>query len=136
MKTDVKTITPDATAQEAASEMVKYGIGGLIVVKNKRMKGIVTERDMLKKVVVEAKDSSKILIKSLMVRKVIMIDPNASLSDAVEVMNHHKIKKLPVLDKSTLVGIITITDIISYEPKLVEEISKLFVFRKKSPVAG
>ena len=138
MNTNVKTIDPDSTTQKAAKEMNKYNIGSLIVVKNENMVGIVTERDMLKKIVAKARDSAKTKVKQIMIKRVIMIDPETHLSDAVDVMNQHGIKKLPVLHEKSLVGIITATDIVNAQPKMIEQLSKLFVFsdKKKSAVAG
>ena len=138
MNTNVKTIDPDSTTQKAAKEMNKYNIGSLIVVKNENMVGIVTERDMLKKIVAKARDSAKTNVKHIIIMSVIMIDPETHLSDAVDVMNQHGIKKLPVLHEKSLVGIITATDIVNAQPKMIEQLSKLFVFsdKKKSAVAG
>ena len=137
MNTNVKTIEPDSTVQKAAKEMNKYGIGSLGVVKNENMRGIITERDMLKRIVATARDSAKTKVKQIMIKRVIMIDPEAHLSDAVDVMNQHGIKKLPVLHEKSLVGIITATDIVNAQPKMIEELSKLFVISdKKKVVAG
>lgn len=136
MNTDVKTIGPDATIQEAAKRMDELNIGCFVVTENDHMAGIITERDLLKKVVAKAKDSSRLKVKDVMVKRVIMIDPEADVSDAVDVMNQHGIKKLPVLHGSNLVGIITATDIVNAQPKMIESLSELFVFKKKHSVAG
>ena len=137
MNTDVKTIEPDSSVQEAAKKMNRYNIGSLVVVNKERMVGIVTERDMLKKIVAKARDSAKTKVKNIMIKRVVMIDPETHLSDAVDVMNQHRIKKLPVLHENSLIGILTATDVIAAQPKMIEELSKLFVFKdKKTAVAG
>jgi len=138
MNTDVKTISPASTAQDAAKEMNKYGIGGLIVVDRDRMAGIVTERDIMRHVVAAGKDPKKVKTKEIMVKRVIMIDPEADIYEAAEIMQQNGIKKLPVLHKSSLVGIITATDIVAAQPKMIQDLSELFAMGKKKSqiVAG
>jgi len=137
MNADVKTIGPNETVKKSAILMNEYDIGSLIVVDDEKMVGIITERDLLKKIVAKSKESSKVKVRNVMNRRVIMIDPETSLSDAADIMNEHKIKKLPVLHEDNLVGIVTATDIIAAQPKMVEDLSKLFALQKqKTHVAG
>lgn len=111
---NVRTIHYDSTVKEAAVIMSKYDIGCLVVVdNNKKVVGIITERDILEKVNARDKTSSKIRIEEIMTPKVITIDANALLDDAVYLMIKHKIKKLPVIENNELVGIITSTDIVA-----------------------
>jgi CBS domain-containing protein len=137
MNTNVKTVEPVVTVQKAAQKMNRFSIGSLVVTKKKSMIGIVTERDLLKKIVAKAKDSSKIKVKQIMVKRVIMVNPETDVSDAADIMSQHKIKKLPVLHEDNLIGIITATDIVAAQPKMIEALSKLFsVGKKKNAVAG
>jgi len=137
MVTDVKTTTPETTAQKAAKKMIEHGIGCLIVVSNGKLSGIVTERDMTKKIVMTGKSSPDTPVKNIMEKDVIMIGPESSVEDACEVMMDKKIKKLPVLEKDNLIGIITAMDIVAAQPKLLEQISELFLMPgSKKAVAG
>lgn len=137
MNRGVKTITEDETVQEAAAEMTKYGIGSLIVVSSGRLRGIITERDIMKKVVTKALDSARVKVKDVMTKDVMMVGPDQDIQDAVDVMMKKRIKKLPVLDDNRLVGIITTTDICAAEPKLIEKLSELMLFTgTKRTIAG
>lgn len=137
MVTDVKTIEQESTVQEAAKEMVKNRVGSLIVVKETRLVGIVTEDDILKKVVAENKNPSKVRVKEIMTRKVIMIDPNEDLDYALEIMKSKKIKKLPVVAGNKLIGIVTTTDICMAEPMAIKKLSELLLIpQDRKIIAG
>jgi signal-transduction protein with cAMP-binding, CBS, and nucleotidyltransferase domain len=58
------------------------------------------------------------------------------LEDATALMVENNIKKLPVVDKGKLVGIITATDLISVQPKMIEDLAKLLLFEEKKEIAG
>ncbi len=127
---------PDSTVREAAKIMTKYRIGSLLVVDNEKLVGIVTELDIIWKVVAGDLDPNTTLVKDIMTKKVIAIKSNRTLEDATHVMMEKKIKKLPVLEGKKLVGIITCTDLVSVQPKLIEALAKLMLFEEKKAVAG
>jgi len=106
----------DVSVREAAKIMSDRNIGSLIVLKNNKIVGIITERDILKNV----GDIGK-RISAVMSRGVITIDHKASLDNAALIMNEKKIKRLPVVDDNKLVGIITATDIIANSDGLNED---------------
>jgi CBS domain-containing protein len=117
----VKTISPGDTVKEAASVMSRHNIGSLVVVNsNKKVVGIVTERDIIEKVNARDKLASRVRIEDIMTSKVITIDANALIDDAVYLMVKHRIKKLPVLDNNELVGIVTSTDIVANSSEVGE----------------
>jgi len=137
MNTDVKTITPDSTVQKAAKKMDEFGIGSLIVVKDGKLAGIVTERDILENVVAKAKLSSQVMVKDIMTKEVIMVRPDMEVEDASEIMMEKKIKKLPVIKDDSLIGIITATDIVTAQPMLMQQLSELMMVPgKRKIVAG
>lgn len=137
MNTDVKTITPDSTVQKAAKKMDEFGIGSLIVVKDGKLTGIVTERDILEKVVAKAKLSSQVMVKDIMTKEVIMVRPDMEVEDASEIMMEKRIKKLPVIKDDSLIGIITATDIVTAQPMLMQQLSELMMVPgKRKIVAG
>jgi len=127
---------PDATVREAAKIMTKYRIGSLLVVDDEKLVGIVTELDIIWKVVAGDLNPNTTLVKDIMTKKVIAIKSNRTLEDATHVMVEKKIKKLPVLEGKKLVGIITCTDLVSVQPKLIEALAKLMLFEEKKAVAG
>ncbi len=137
MNTGVKTIDPESTVQTAAKKMDEFRIGSLIVVKAGKLAGIITERDLLTKVVVKAKDSSKMKVKDAMTKEVIVVRPETDIEDASEVMIEKGVKKLPVVERDSLIGIVTATDIVTAQPKMMEQLSKLFLIPgSKRAVAG
>jgi len=127
---------PGTTVREAAKMMTKYRIGSLLVVDKERLVGIVTELDIIWKVVAGDLDPNTTLVEDIMTKKVIAIKSDRTLEDATHVMVEKKIKKLPVLEEKKLVGIITCTDLVSIQPKLIEALAKLMLFEEKKVVAG
>ena len=136
MNTDVKTIAENSSVQEAAEQMKKYRIGSLIVIHDSKMIGILTERNIMDNLVAEAADASKVKVKDIMRKDVVMVNPEKDITDAAQLMIDKNIKKLPVIKNGKLVGIITASDICASEPKLMEQISTLMLVAKKKVVAG
>ena len=137
MVTDVKTIGPAATVQEAAKAMRQFGIGSLIVTEADALKGIITDGDVLRKVVAEGKDGAKTAVREVMTKEIVMVEPEMDVQDAVDVMMEKRIKKLPVVKGSALVGIVTVTDICRVEPRMAEQIGELvFSSASQKRVAG
>ncbi len=139
MRTDVKTIRMDDTANKAAEIMNQFHIGGLVVVSGTgEVAGIVTERDILVDVVAKGKKSFDVKVEEIMTKsdEMIYIEPEASLEDAADAMTKYKIKRLPVLSDGGLVGIITATDLIAYEKHLVEKVSQLIALKRNETAAG
>ena len=125
MTKTVRTVRPDSTATEAAKEMNKYRIGSLIVISGSKIEGILTERDILRGVVAEDRSASEVNVSEIMTKEVVVVSSEISLEEAADVMTKYKIKKLPVVENGQLVGIITSTDLISYEKNLIEKIAFL-----------
>jgi CBS domain-containing protein len=137
MTTDVKTIEPDVTVQEAAKKMVDENVKFLIVTKDKKLVGILTEWDFVKKIAAEEEFKEDAKVKTIMTSDVIVIDPETEIGDAASIMAEHNIKKLPIVTENVLIGVVTAMDILAAEPKLMEKISELILMTKKAkPVAG
>ena len=128
MKRDVITAKPDLTLREAAKIMTKFRIGSLVIAENHELKGIVTGTDILK-AIAQGKDVDTVLVKEIMSSPVKTIDPSADLEDAVDIMVKNKIKRLVVVEGGKIVGIITASDILAIEPKLIEHLSNLMSLR-------
>ncbi len=136
MNRTVQTIEPDANVQAAADKMSKHHIGSLIVVKGNRLVGIITERDILSKVVAQARDSTTTRVADVMTKKVIMVTPDTDIEDAAQIMLEKGIKKLPVVKGNQLIGIITATDVCTAQPKLIRSLSTLLAITKQRAMAG
>ena len=134
---EVKTIEEDESVQEAAKEMIKWHVGSLVVVKKTRLCGIMTEDDIIEKVVSVKKDPSKVEVKEIMSKEVIMIGPEEDIDYAIEIMKSKHIKKLPVVSGNRLIGIVTPMDICMAEPMAMKKISELLtVPGEKKIIAG
>lgn len=137
MNTEVKTIGPQETVQRAAEIMKEFRIGSLIVIKETKLMGIVTERDILDGVVAEGRSPGEVKVSEVMTRDVIMVSPEMEVEEAVELMMDKRIKKLPVIFGNKLIGIVTATDIITAEPRMLKQLGTLMLFAgRKKPVAG
>lgn len=124
MHKDVVTIRPNLSLREASKIMSKFGIGSLVVVEDENLVGIITSTDIIK-AIAEGKDVDNTLVSEVMSKDVITVDPDESLEEAVEKMMERNIKRLPVVEGGKLIGIITASDIIVVEPKLIEGIANL-----------
>jgi len=132
MVKEVITIDENATVKEAAEVMNKFEIGCLIAVRKGKAMGIITERDLLKRVVAEAKDTSKTKVKEIMSSPLVVVEPSMDLEEAVKLMFQMKIKKLPVVDGKRLVGLVSLTDIARFQPQMIKILRQL-AMRQAAP---
>jgi len=107
----VITITQDKTAQDAARLMTERGASSVIVVNGDNIAGIVTERDLARKVCTKDVASSKIPLTDVMSSPVIMADPDMPIETAVQRMFNNKIRRLPILENGKLVSIVSVSDL-------------------------
>lgn len=124
MTRDVITIEIGKTVREAVEIMNEKGIGCLVVTKGGVPIGIVTERDVLKKIVVEGRDSQKTRIEEIMSSPLITGSPSMTLEDAAKLLILKRIKKLPIVEKGKLVGIVTLFDVVRWEPLVINILKK------------
>lgn len=111
MVKDVVTVPSDALVHESVKLMNKNRIGCLLVVDNNEVQGILTERDILERVVEEGRNPKETEISEIMTKPVVFGDPDMELIDATKLMFEQKVKKLPIKDGHQLVGLVTLTDI-------------------------
>jgi CBS domain-containing protein len=116
MARNVKTVRTDDTVLEAVSKMNKFRIGSVVVTNNGRPVGIVTERNIMERIVEPRLDPMMVRVKEIMSSPVITIESNAGLDEAVQVMVKKSIKKLPVTEGGKVTGILTTTDIVRSSP--------------------
>ena len=107
----VITMSPDASAYEAVKISNKNKIGCLVVVDSGQIVGILTERDLLERVLEKCRNPKETKISEIMTRHVVMGKPDMELSEATRLMFEKRVKKLPIVDGNLLVGIVTLTDI-------------------------
>jgi len=120
MTSDVKTARPDDTLREVIEKMVKFHIGSIVVVQEKRPVGIITERDVLVQLPRMTTDLNVTRAKDLMSCPVRTIGEGETVEEASRFMTEKHIKKLPVTRGDKLVGIVTSTDVMRSASRLTD----------------
>jgi len=125
MTSPVITIDEEDTAQEAARLMDRNDVGCIIVTsKDERPVGIITERDMVTRVLSKNILPSKIKAKKVMTSPLITIDPDESLTEAARKMSRLNVRRLGVVYKGNLEGLVSSRDILAVTPELLEIIQE------------
>lgn len=125
MVKDVITVKPEETVWEAVELMNRQEIGCLVILENEKAVGIVTERDILARVVLGSKHPMKTKISEIMTRSLVVGKPDMEIMDAARLMFKRGIKKLPVVEGGRLVGLVTLTDLVYSQEILVEMVRTL-----------
>jgi CBS domain-containing protein len=112
MSKNVKAVQPDSSVKEAVASMNKFNIGSILVVQDNKPVGIVSERDILRRVVEPCLSPENLTVGQIMTSPVYTISEMASINEAAKLMAMKKVRKIPVMKKEKLVGIITYTDIV------------------------
>ncbi len=108
----IVSIDSKAKAKDAARLMVEKGIGSLVANRDGLPFGIVTERDLVEKVVAEATDPSKLTVADIMTAPLATIDASGSLIDAARKMVEKQVKRLVVTEHDKIIGIVSQTDLV------------------------
>ncbi len=125
MAKDVKVVRPDSSVKEVVATMNKFNIGSIIVVQSDRPVGIITERDILRRIVEPCLAPETLTARQVMTSPVLTTDETASIDEAAKLMAKKRIKKLPVMRKDRLIGIVTLTDIVTKVPTMLSLIEEL-----------
>ena len=133
MKMNPVTVTPSETVKHAASLMKTHNIGNCIVIKEKPI-GIITESDIVRKVVSEGKHPEQTEIKDVMTTPLLIIDPYIDIEEAAKTMAKCNIRRLPVIEDDTLIGIITEKDINRLSPILHEIAEEWYQVSKRDEI--
>ena len=124
-------VSPNASIKECASLMEKEEIGSLLVHEKDNLKGIITEQDIVRKVVAHSLDAQKTLAKQVMESRVVTIQPEEDIYDALVKMRDAKVRHLPVIENNKIAGILTIKDILKVEPQLIDLVAEKFKLREE-----
>lgn len=122
---DIMTRNPITASQkdkvfDAVKKMMKHNVGSLLIVENNKLLGIVTEKDVLQKVVAKNMDPKTLSLKKIMSKKVRTIKPRDDLFDIARLMSDKNIRRLPVVAGGKLFGLVTIKDLLKAEPHVIE----------------
>ena len=108
----IQSISPKATVYEALEKMSEKEIGALVVMENKKVVGIVSERDYARKIILQGKTSKETLVREIMSSDLFSVTTDTKLEDAMVLMTGKHVRHLPVFEKSKFVGIVSIGDVV------------------------
>ena len=113
--TDIVAVAPGATVLEAARLMNARGTGSVLVLEGKKLVGIFTERDVLRRVVAEQRDPSTTAVREVMTTSLITCKPETPVEECAGVMTQRRIRHLPVLGPDGLCGLVTSGDVLAFQ---------------------
>ena len=110
----VWSIDPNATVIDAIRLMDEKNVGALPVVDNGKLVGIVSERDYSRKVILKGKSSKDTPVSDIMTKQVVTVNPSNSVTDCMQIMTDRRVRHLPVLEGTNLIGILSIGDVVNW----------------------
>ena len=124
MTDKVLTASPNTTVAKAAKLMAERGVGSIIIARSKKPVGILTERDLLMKVVSLDLKPSKVKVGKIMSTPIMTIGPDTDITEAARMMARSKIRRLPVVERGALIGLVTASDITAISPELIGVVTR------------
>ena len=131
MTFDPISVPSNTTLDKCAKIMKEKDIGSVLIKDNEELKGILTEWDIVRRVVAENKDPKKTSAGEIMVQSLVTVHPNKDLFEAVSKMRDNDIRHLPVVDNNEFVGFLTMKDILKIQPELFEILVENFDLREE-----
>jgi CBS domain-containing protein len=123
MSTDIVSLRQDDTIQRAAQLMKQHDVGSIPVCDQNNIVGIVTDRDITLRCVADGQDINQQKVSSVMTSNPVVGSPDMNVNDAVRIMSDKQIRRLPIVENNSLVGIVALGDI-SLEPALQDNAEK------------
>ncbi|MDD2673532.1 CBS domain-containing protein [Flavobacterium petrolei] len=117
---EVYSILSTNTVYEALTVMSEKNIGAILIIEDTVLKGVLSERDYARKIVLKAKSSKKAFVHEIMETDVVTVSPSDNLEFCMELMSTKRVRHLPVLENNIVIGIISISDVV----KAIIEIQK------------
>ena len=110
----VYSISPDNSVYDALEMLEERNLGCLVVVDNGKLIGIFTERDYARKVILKGKSSKETQVSDIMTDRPIVVTPNSSIEQCMQLMTDKFIRHLPVVENGQLIGVISIGDLVRF----------------------
>ena len=128
---ELLTIDLKSSVIDALTIMAKFKIGALIVLKEKKLVGIVSERDYAREIILEGRSSKETKVEEIMTKKVLTLSAGDKFEKGLEIMTQKRIRHMPVIDGKELLGMVSqgdlVKEMISYQKELIKEL-EAFVY--------
>lgn len=129
---DIWFVPPDATVFQAVQMMSDKGVGALLVMEGESLRGIITERDYARKVILEGKSSRQIPVTEVMTKKVLYVAPDRPIEECMALMTGKRVRHLPVVQNGRVVGLLSIGDLI----KAILERQQIMIDQLQEYISG
>jgi CBS domain-containing protein len=126
------SVTPDTIVYDAIDFMCDKNVSAVLITENDRLKGIFTERDYARKLILKGRSSKETLIAEVMTEDLITVSPDNTIDECMRLMTGKFIRHLPVVQKDEIIGIISIGDVVKY---IIEE-QKFIIANMEQYITG
>lgn len=123
---EIWSVSPDEFVIEAVREMARHGVGAMLVMEDGQMKGMFSERDYARKVILADKSSRETRVAEVMTAPLVTVDPRATAEEGLALMTRKRIRHLPVVEDGKLLGLVSIGDLVNAvlgdQQRLIEQL--------------